>query len=64
MGVQSAESDSGGGVPERIRYHLVNSLLYALFTSPMGSELVGISNPTGHPGGYESLTRAPEGKDG
>jgi hypothetical protein len=30
----------------------------------MGSELVGISNPTGHPGGYESLTRAPEGKDG
>jgi hypothetical protein len=35
-------------------------MLYALFTSPTGSELVGIENPTGHPGGYESLTRLPE----
>lgn len=63
MGVASARSEPSGTVPERIRYQLVNSLLYALFTSPKGSELVGIRNPTGHPGGYESLTRAPEGED-
>lgn len=63
LGVSRAASDPSGAVPERIRYHLVNSLLYALFTSPTGSELVGIRNPTGHPGGYESLMRAPEGAD-
>ncbi|WP_336325988.1 gluconate 2-dehydrogenase subunit 3 family protein [Halovenus sp. HT40] len=60
VGVDRAQSDPDGSVPERIRYHLVNSLLYALFSSPTGSELVGIENPTGHPGGYESLARTPE----
>lgn len=61
IGVDRAQSDPDGSVPERIRYQLVNSLLYALFSSPTGSELVGIENPTGHPGGYESLVRPPEG---
>lgn len=61
LGVSRAQSEPGGSVPERIRYHLVNSLLYALFSSPTGSALVGIENPTGHPGGYESLVRTPEG---
>lgn len=60
LGVSRARSDPDGSIPERIRYHLVNSLLYALFSSPTGSELAGIENPTGHPGGYESLTRSPE----
>ncbi|MFT4947015.1 MAG: hypothetical protein ACI8TL_001253 [Natronomonas sp.] len=60
MGVDRVQSDPDGSVPERIRYQLVNSLLYALFSSPTGSELVGIENPTGHPGGYESLMRMPE----
>jgi hypothetical protein len=63
LGVSLVESDPTGSVAAQIRYHLVNSLLYALFTSPTGSELVGIRNPTGHPGGYESLMRAPEGDD-
>lgn len=63
LGVSRVSSDPSGTVPERVRYHAVNSLLYALFTSPTGSELVGIRNPTGHPGGYESLMRAPEGTD-
>lgn len=63
LGVSRAQSDPDGSVPERIRYHLVDSLLYVLFSSPTGSELVGIENPTGHPGGYESLTRTPEGTD-
>lgn len=63
LGVSRAASAPAGTVPERIRYHLINSLLYALYTSPTGSELVGIRNPTGHPGGYESLMRAPEETD-
>ncbi len=64
MGVDTVESDPTGSAPARVRYHLVNSLLYALFTTPRGSELVGIQNPTGYPGGYEALTRAPEDDDG
>jgi len=65
LGVSRAISREDGKAIERIRYHLVNSLLYALFTTPRGSELVGIQNPIGHPGGYESLLRSPskEGRD-
>lgn len=63
LGVGRVESNPDGSVPERIRYQLVNSTLYALFSSPLGSELVGIENPTGHPGGYESLMRPPEDTD-
>jgi hypothetical protein len=62
LGVGRVESNPDGSVPERIRYQLVNSTLYALFVSPTGSELVGIENPTGHPGGDESLFRPPEGE--
>lgn len=52
MGVHRVQSRPDGTVPERVRYHLVNSLLYALFTSPKGSTLVGIESPAGHPGGF------------
>ena len=52
LGVNRAQSRPAGTVPERVRYHLVNSLLYALFTTPRGGELVGIENPIGHPGGF------------
>lgn len=51
LGVNRARSVSTGSVQERVRYHLVNSLLYALFTTPKGSRLVGVENPTGYPGG-------------
>lgn len=60
IGVANAQSNPTGTTPEHIRYHLVNSLLYALFTSPKGSRLAGIENPVGHPGGYESLMRRPD----
>lgn len=60
LGVNRAISREGGKAVERIRYHLVNSLLYALFTTPRGSELVGVRNPVGYPGGYESLMRSPD----
>lgn len=51
LGVNRARSVPAGSVPERVRYHLVNSLLYALFTTSKGSQLVGVENPTGYPGG-------------
>lgn len=60
LGVNRAISRPDGRRAEEIRYHLVNSLLYALFTTPRGSELAGIRNPVGHPGGYESLMRSPD----
>lgn len=52
LGVENAKSDSTGGIPSRVRYYLVNGLLYALFTTPKGSKLVGIDNPRGYPGGF------------
>jgi hypothetical protein len=61
MGVGTATPDPGGAAPERVRYYLVNELLYALYTSPTGGELVGIENPQGHPGGTGSYQRGPRG---
>ncbi|WP_458188744.1 gluconate 2-dehydrogenase subunit 3 family protein [Haladaptatus sp. NG-WS-4] len=59
MGVASATPDPEGTDAERIRYYLVNDLLFALYTSPAGGELAGIENPQGHPGGLESYRRGP-----
>jgi hypothetical protein len=59
IGVDRVVSKPEGTLAERIRYHLVNTLLYALFTSPTGSELVGIENPVGHPGGYDTYGEEP-----
>lgn len=63
LGVDRVHPNPDGTDLERIRYHLVNTLLYALFSTPRGSELVGITNPKGHPGGYESLMRPPAGAE-
>lgn len=60
MGLDTVRSDPDGLPPARVRYYLINSLLYALYTTPTGSELLGIENPAGHPGGYETMTRPPE----
>jgi len=59
MGVDAADPDPEGADRERVRYYLVNELLYALYTSPTGGELVGIENPQGHPGGTTSYQRGP-----
>ncbi|MEF8851226.1 MAG: gluconate 2-dehydrogenase subunit 3 family protein [Haloarculaceae archaeon] len=56
----STEPDPGGSEAERIRYYLVNELLFALFTTPTGGELVGAENPTGHPGGLAAYQRGPQ----
>jgi hypothetical protein len=59
MGVDTADPDPKGGDSARVRYYLVNELLYALYSSPAGGKLVGIENPQGHPGGTGSYRRGP-----
>lgn len=59
MGVHTADPVPDGTDPERVRYYVVNELLYALYTSPTGGKLVGIENPQGHPGGLDSYRRGP-----
>ena len=54
LNVGSVDPKMDGGDAERIRYYVVNGLLYALFTTPKGSQLFGIENPIGYPGGHES----------
>ena len=60
IGVETADPDPEGRTPERIRYYLVNDLLFAFYASPAGGELVGIENPQGHPGGLDSYQRGPD----
>lgn len=61
VGADTAEPVPDGSPAERIRYYLVNELLYGLYTSPAGGTLVGIENPQGHPGGLTSYQRGPTG---
>jgi len=60
VGADTAEEDPDGTLAERVRYYVVNELLFALYASPTGGELVGLENPQGHPGGTESYRRGPE----
>jgi hypothetical protein len=59
MGVPTAEPAPDGGPRQRVRYYLVNELLFALYSSPTGGELVGLENPQGHPGGTNSYQEPP-----
>jgi len=59
LGVNRVQSRPEGTLAERVRYHLVNSVLYALLTYPTGTELFGIGNPAGFPGGFPSHTEEP-----
>jgi len=61
MGVDAVDPDPEGIVAARLRYYLVNELLFALYASPTGGELVGIENPQGFPGGTDSYQRGPDG---
>lgn len=60
MGVPTAEPAPDGNAHQRVRYYLVNELLFALYSSPTGGKLVGIENPQGHPGGTNSYRQPPE----
>ena len=63
MGVDVEDPDPEGVPAERVRFYLVNELLYALYTSDTGGRLVGIENPQGFPGGTDSYQRSPERTD-
>ncbi|GKZ13458.1 gluconate 2-dehydrogenase subunit 3 family protein [Haladaptatus sp. T7] len=54
MGVATARPDPDGSDAARVRYYLVNDVLFALFTSPTGGKLVGTENPQGYPGGLDT----------
>ncbi len=56
-GSDEADPVADGTLPERLRFHVVNELQYALYTTPLGGRLVGIENPVGHPGGLSSYRR-------
>jgi hypothetical protein len=60
MGLAAADPRPDGADRERVRYYLVDELLYALYASPTGGRLLGIENPPGHPGGIESYQRGPD----
>ena len=62
MGVHASDPDPHGDPRHRVRYYLVNDLLFALYSSPTGGELVGIENPQGHPGGTSSYQQPPNGR--
>jgi hypothetical protein len=59
MGVHLAEPAPKGTTAERVRYYVVNELLYALYTTPTGGRLAGTENPIGYPGGTVSYQRGP-----
>lgn len=59
-GAAAARPDPEGALPQRVRYYLVNDLVYALYSSPTGGELVGIENPQGYPGGTTSYRQGPQ----
>lgn len=58
LAVDTADPAPDGALSGRVRFYLVNELLYAFYASPTGGRLVGIENPIGHPGGTESYRRA------
>lgn len=60
MNVDTVAPATDGTLSERVRYYIVNGLLYALFTTPKGSNLAGIENPRGYPGGTESYQEEPD----
>jgi hypothetical protein len=59
LGADTADPDPGGPLTERVRYYVVNELLFAFYASPTGGGLVGTENPIGYPGGTESYQRGP-----
>lgn len=60
-GVGTSTPVPDGTIPERIRYYVVNDLLYALYTTPVGGRLVNYENPDGYPGGTEAYQQGPDG---
>jgi hypothetical protein len=60
MGVDVTDPDPDGTDVERVRFYLVNELLFALYSSPTGGELLGLENPQGYPGGTTTYQHGPD----
>jgi hypothetical protein len=58
LGADTADPDPVGTISGRVRYFVVDELLFALYASPTGGRLVGLENPPGYPGGTASYQRA------
>ncbi len=61
VGALAADPDPNGLRGERIRYYVLNELLYALYITPTGAKLAGLENPPGYPGGDTSYQQGPQG---
>jgi len=59
LGVPVAHANPTGTVTQRIRYYLVDEVLYVLYSHPLGGRAVGVENPPGYPGGREAYQRGP-----
>ncbi len=59
MGADVVDPDPEGGDVFQFRFYVINELLYALYSSPTGGELLGLENPQGYPGGTDSYQRPP-----
>lgn len=59
MRADTADPDPNGSDVERVRYYVINELLFALYATPTGGKLVGLENPQGHPGGLSSYRHGP-----
>jgi len=59
MPIATADPIPDGTDQQRVRYYLVNDLLYAFYATPTGAELAGLENPPGYPGGTTSYQRGP-----
>lgn len=60
-GADQAYADPDGTVAQRVRYYVVDGLLYAFYATPAGSGLAGNENPRGYPGGTEVYQQPLEG---
>lgn len=58
-GAGRAYADPEGTVAQRVRYYLVNGLLYAIYATPKGAGLAGNENPKGYPGGTQVYQEPP-----
>ena len=59
-GVDRTHSDPDGTTAQQVRYYLINELLYVLYTTPIGGQLLGIENPPGYPGGRTAYQEGPQ----
>lgn len=58
-GADRAYADPDGTAAQRVRFYVIDGLLYALYATPRGAGLVGNDNPAGYPGGTRVYQRPP-----